>query len=176
MPGFNARREEDGSVLILALIFILLTSLVLVPLAGFGTTALSNTANLNRQLSLEYAADGATEAAVQFVRYAPTTYLTTANCLPGAVISLTASAPSMETYCSGTSDNESAQTRVVTFSTCLAGESQSLCLAGPLLQAVVAFDDFSSTNVIDCTALPVVTTTCGTAMTINGWVVESANH
>jgi len=64
-----AAREDAGVALILALIFLVAIGLTVVALVSMAGTAMVNTANLKSQASLEYAADGAADAAVQWVRF-----------------------------------------------------------------------------------------------------------
>lgn len=62
-------RDESGAALIVALLFITISSLVAVSLTNLTGTNLLNTAGLQSQRNYEYAADAATQAAVQSVRY-----------------------------------------------------------------------------------------------------------
>lgn len=64
-----AARDDAGAVLILALVFLVVAALALVGLVMFSGGALVNTSNLKKQRGLEYAADSATEIAIQKVRY-----------------------------------------------------------------------------------------------------------
>ena len=67
--GPRQETRESGAALILALVFLVAISLTVVALVSMAGTAMLTTANLTSQSSLEYAADGATDAAVQWVRY-----------------------------------------------------------------------------------------------------------
>ena len=55
----------------MALVFVFAISLMLVALVSLAGNDLLNTSNLKSLRSLEYAADGAVDAAVQAVRYQP---------------------------------------------------------------------------------------------------------
>jgi hypothetical protein len=65
----SERHDEAGLTLLLALVFLVTVSMVLLALLDFTSSDLLNSSNLKSQASLEYAADGATDAAVQWVRY-----------------------------------------------------------------------------------------------------------
>lgn len=69
-----AAADESGAVLILALIFVIVGALALVGLVTFAGSALIATSQLKSNRALQYAADGATEIAVQAVRYSPDAY------------------------------------------------------------------------------------------------------
>jgi hypothetical protein len=63
----------------------------------------------------------------------------------------------------------------VTFSACLASTTQSMCTASPYIQAVVYFDDISTTsNVDNCTSTS--NQTCGTSMIVDSWIVQSGQN
>src|SRR5579872_4413222 len=69
--------NEGGAVLLLALIFVIVVTLSIFGLITFGGTGILNAANLQGQRSLEFAADGATTAAIQAVRYSNYQFNTT---------------------------------------------------------------------------------------------------
>jgi hypothetical protein len=69
-----ARRDESGAALILALVFVIVGALSLGGLLTFAGSALLDTANLKSARALDYAADGATDIAIQAVRYTPDAY------------------------------------------------------------------------------------------------------
>src|ERR1700691_1318425 len=62
-------RGEEGATLILALVFVLLTSVVMLAIVTLSGTNILNTTNLQNERSLEYSAEGAVQTAVQAVRY-----------------------------------------------------------------------------------------------------------
>lgn len=79
MAALRARRraaaaDESGAVLILALIFVIVGALALAGLVTFAGSALISTAQLKSNRAMQYAADGATEIAIQAVRYSPDAY------------------------------------------------------------------------------------------------------
>ena len=154
----------------MALVFVLLISILIVALLTVGGNSFLVTAHLRTQRSLEYAADGATDAAVQAVRYSYNPYATTADCLPQSVASMTISGVAITVDCSGTGPALSAQTRVVTFWAC----QQTTCTSSnAIVTAQVTFDDYSATGAYSCSSASV--TTCGTGMTIDSWTVDATN-
>jgi hypothetical protein len=62
-------RDEEGVVLLLALLFVVAIAFVLLGLLSLSGNDLKNTSNLQSQRASEYAADSAVDAAVQAVRY-----------------------------------------------------------------------------------------------------------
>jgi len=77
-------RGESGAVLILALIFVIVTGVVGVALASLTSTNLTATSDLQAKRGVEYAADGAVDAAIQIVRYSGANFAlgTWAPCAP----------------------------------------------------------------------------------------------
>jgi hypothetical protein len=61
--------DEEGVVLLLALLFVVAIAFVLLGLLSLSGNDLMNTSNLQSQRASEYAADSAVDAAVQAVRY-----------------------------------------------------------------------------------------------------------
>jgi hypothetical protein len=148
-------------VLILALVFVVIIAFMLVALLDLTGNDLLNSLNLHNQRSVEYAADGSVDAAIEVVRYqagagglggsCPVTSFTGANNLNGVDITVT---------CSALTPTQSA-TRLVQFTAC-PGIASS-CGSG-LLQAVVTYTDFDTSNA------PSV----GYSASINSWLVSSA--
>jgi hypothetical protein len=189
-----AKRDEDGATLMLALVFLFVIGLVVISLGSTTSNGILNSTNLEGQRSIEYAADGATSIAVQSVRFVPTTYptppSTPTNCLPGTdVVTHGGSAASTDIFtsyvvCNQPTDDElSAISRVVDFYTCVIPgpppQSPPTCNGtNSVLSAIVTFDDFAtSNNVSQCQASPTLeSSTCGSAMTINSWVLNTASH
>jgi hypothetical protein len=168
----QAGGDEAGVALILALVFILAVASVGVALVSATGSDLLNSSNLKTQRSLEYAADGATSMATQRVRYSGATYATPGDCLPnGSSVSL--DGVNVTVDCSQQQfDPVSGVTRVVNFYACTAAS----CTSGnAVLQAQVTFDDYSVTNSYSCSPGG-PTSTCGTAMTVNTWILKTANN
>lgn len=173
--------EDAGVALILVLVFLVAIGFLFIVLGGSASTDLANTGNLASQRSVEYAASSASEMAVQTVRYSGQDYhLAGADCLPnGSSVSIN----SLTMFVDCTSQAytpSSGVTRVVNFFTCAASTSLPV---GPtdcdstnaLVEAQVSFDDYNSDNKSFCTPGGVVSS-CGSAMTINSWVVETGNR
>jgi hypothetical protein len=146
-------------------------------LANWTINDLNNTSHFASASSLQYAADNATNVAIQNIRYTP--LLTTDQTLdaspPNYCWGSDANPPqlpsidgeNMAVWCSTAWNPSSAQTRVVTFSTCLSSISATACAAAPFLQAVVTFDDYPSGVSVPVSGQCFVY--CGTGMTVNSW-------
>lgn len=65
----EADDRERGAVLVLALIFLIVGSLLALALTTLSSTNLTNTANFVNLRTVNYAADGAMDGAIQQVRY-----------------------------------------------------------------------------------------------------------
>jgi hypothetical protein len=165
--------DERGAILVLALVFVLAIGLTVVSLANLATNDTVNSTNLANQRSLEYAADGATSMAVQNVRYSGNPYTSSpASCLPNGS-SVNFGGTSMWVSCTRQQFNPvSGVTRVINFYACRTATCSS---SNAVLQAQVTFDDYSVSNVYACTPGGSIAT-CGTAMTINRWILETANN
>lgn len=61
-------RDESGQTLLLALAFLLLFGLLIAATLGFAEASVMKTTNLREQRNIAYAADGATDAAIQVAR------------------------------------------------------------------------------------------------------------
>jgi hypothetical protein len=169
----RCHRDEAGAVLILALVFLLAIGLAVVSLATMTTNDILNSTNLTSQRSIEYSADGATSMAVQNVRYSGNPYSSApANCLPNGS-SATLNGVSMSVDCTQQQfDPVSGVTRVINFYACRTGTCSS---TNAILQAQITFDDYSVSNSYLCTP-GVSVSTCGTAMTVDSWILETANN
>jgi hypothetical protein len=164
----------------LALLYLVAMSLVLTALANWVTNDLNNSTRFASARSLQFAANSATELALQNIRYNPlmasgqtlnaspptpcwgsgsTSALAGANSIDGVGI---------EVWCSTAWNPSSANTRVVTISTCPNGVSATVCALNPTLEAVVAFDDYppgvSAPNEGVCAVY------CGTGLTVQSWL------
>ena len=64
-------RGEEGATLLIALGFLMLFALLIPALLELGSTNLKATARLHEQRADVYAADGATEGAIQYLRTRP---------------------------------------------------------------------------------------------------------
>lgn len=152
--------DEAGAILVLALVFALVTAVVVGTLATWTSNDIRNIANLKSSRSMLSAADGATQAAMGSIRYV---YWTSGSCGGPFTINTW----NFTVTCTLTSvDEGSINSRVVTVSTFLNGNLK-------VLQAQVTYNDFASppSDKNDCSTSP-TPTTCGTGMTVNSWVVE----
>jgi len=190
VPTRRSRRRDDetGAMLILALVFVVVISVITGTLTTWATNALNDTGKFNAALSFESAANSAVELALQNVRYNFATQ--TLNAVPPqpcwttspAVSQVTLNNQTVSVWCSTAWSPLSSNTRVVTFSACVSNfvGSPSLaamngaatsCAANPLLQSVISFDDFPST--ISASNCPPgsggSTSTCGTRLAVQSW-------
>jgi hypothetical protein len=180
--------SERGSSLILALVYIVAISLIVGALADWAMNDLSNTTHFQNANSLDNAISGATEVAIQNVRYYPnynsgTTSPNYGNCW--SPTSTSASSVPINNYlvavwCSTKENLKSPNTRVVTFVACTETTttinstnelaSQNSCVLKPTLLAVVTIDDYPSGGggllTQTCSGGQGV---CGFAATTNQW-------
>ena len=170
----RSERDESGVTLILALAIMVGVSLALLGLVGFAGNSLVSTASFRSQRSFEYAANAATDVAVQNVRFLPTTYTTSTACLLFGASQVTVDGYSFAVTCTGTTNpnplSTNPVTRQVTFYTCQTAPCTS---SNAVVQAVVSFEDYSSAGSLSCA--PTSSVSCGTGMIVNQWLVTSAN-
>ena len=153
--------SERGSVLVLALVYIISISLIVGALADWAMNDLNNTTQFQSASSLEYAASSVTQVAIQSIRYTPL-YSETSSSLgycwtptSGTYLSQLTNFNgfNVTVWCSTVENLASANTRVVSFYTCTSpttaptNSSQAVadgdtCSLHPLLYAQVAFDDY----------------------------------
>ncbi len=194
----GSRGDEAGSSLVLALVFLVAVSLIVMGLLGWLGTSLNASAVFSSERNIDNAATNAVNLAIQNTRYsfdlpAPNSMLDVASpqsCLSPAY-PVDGESGSVAVYCTmvwqpngGTngvdtySNNQSNYTRVITYSACYSGDSASAtpttCAAQPRLQAVVGFDDYPAGTVapsIDPTeCAPIANNgTCGETMTQLSW-------
>jgi len=184
--------DESGAVLILALIFIIAIAVIMLSLLSLTGNDIINASNLQSERSLAYAADGATTASIQAVRYSDTQFSTSATqpCMPDDASSVDVDGVKITVACDGTSMDAEATpsclanrstlactTRVVRFFACTVGGPS--CSAGSsnlVLQAEVAFDDYSDPpESTDVCAPSTGTETCGSGMAVVFWSVVGTN-
>lgn len=145
-------RDEDGQALVLALVFLLFFGLVIGAMLAFAGASVLSTERLREQRSTVYAADGATDAAIQIALknttvggYADPRCLATIPTTPPpppAPILLTTTATTSDAtvanvYCTWSQDQFQPE-RTVTFTTFASGGSS------PVVQAIVLFHDTQS--------------------------------
>lgn len=184
-------RPEDGAILILALVFILIVSLSTLGLITFGGVGLKDATSLQGQRSLEYAADGATEAAVQAVRYSSLAFsYPPVDCLPdGAIltmpdsVTMTINGDLMVVDCAATvlPSNLPARPldRVIAFYACplnaLIGTPPTCFSGNAVVAATIDFQDVSPSGVHQCSSAS-GSATCGTGVATISWVVQNADN
>jgi hypothetical protein len=168
-------RDEAGSVLILALVFLVTVGGVIGALVSWVGNDLVNTTHFNSARSAQYAAGGATEVAIWNARYHfPTSLNPTVPCQNNVSID---NEP-IDVWCSTVLNpplGDLSITRAVTFSACPHGLSEATCTGSPLLRAVVYFDDFSTSANNEVDTCPTSPLTCGTGMTVVRWVFNSSS-
>jgi IPT/TIG domain len=169
--------DEVGAVLLLALVFLVAVSGMVLALANSTSDDLLNAVHFNSTRTVDNAASNAVNLAVQSIRYTP---LLESG---GNAQTLNASPPSycwgsgppsglsnIDVWCSTVWTPSSANSRVVTLSACLASVTTdpSACALHPLLQEVVTFDDYpagvSAPNSGQCSVF------CGTSITIDSLI------
>lgn len=157
-------RSERGSSLILALVYIVSVSLIVGALADWAMNDLNNTTHFQTAASVDNAVSGATEVAIQSVRYYPQSGTGTGNCWtpPGGTNNASdvpINGDLVAVWCSTSLNLQSPNTRIVTFTACpvttaevvsvsattsTMGSCLSGLLPGPSLIAKVTFDDYPS--------------------------------
>ena len=178
--------------MILALVFIVVVSVVGLALTSWASNDLNNSTKFSSVSSLRYAASSVTDVAIQTIRYNPLPAATPPSLTPtgfgvcwtptsGSVSQLTISAGTVTgtttisipititVWCNTTENLDSPNTRVVTVKACKGSNSNSACT--PVLQAVVAYDDYPITGL---PALPqqcnlITPPSCGEGMTLQSW-------
>lgn len=151
---------DDGAVIILALVFLVAVSLIVTGLLTWVGASLHATTNFGAERNTEYNATAAVNLAIQDTRYtfdagaslnggnSADAFLN--NPSPVSCAQYPNGSPTMDVYCSMVWQPYSASTRVFTYSVCAVGSpannSGPDCAADPMLQAVVAFYDYSSSN------------------------------
>lgn len=176
-------RDEAGASLILALIFIVVTSVIMLSLTSLATNGLNSVAQFRTPQLERSALDSAMSTAIYQQRYVVTPSSisltgTTVLCSSPVVQEpgMSSQSGTFRIWCSTFQDNGSnTQTRTVTFIACPYNYTGAIC-PSPLLVAKVNFDDYPYTG---SPLLPTsgpgsyCTTYCGTAETIVSWVLQS---
>lgn len=191
-PSLLAKRDESGATLILALIFVIVSAIIVLSLLNLNSNDIVSSGTLRNERSVEYAADGATDAAIQGVRYA---YLginaSPAPCLydpstQALFNNMTLNGTTIAVECSGEASTPSTGYRTIQFYACASAtnscpDANLSTGTGVLLEATVVFDDVSSSTAsppdfFNCNSNPSDQTTCGTSYAITNWIVEPANN
>jgi hypothetical protein len=188
-PRAVGARNENGAVLVLALVFLIVVGGVISALATWGMNDLNNTGQFTSSRTLQYGVSSATEVAIQSIRYTPLWSTQTAqNASPsqpspcwgsGSMSDLTTNGDDVAVWCSTVWTPLSANTRQVTFSACPVTSSEEAtetdlqiaasCASNPTLQANVTFGDYPA-NQISPPTTGECAVYCGTTMTVNSWL------
>lgn len=184
----HRRSEERGASLILALVFIVAISLIVIPLADWASSSLINTNNFQKVSTLDYALSSATNTAIEAIRHTPQPQTPSLNAqgygvesvgdcwVPssGNVSSLTINGYTINVWCQTTVNLSQSATRVVTLYACTStqgGGSESSCQAAPQLEAQASFDDYPlSGGVTLINQCNIETGSCGFSQTLNQWI------
>ncbi len=183
-PSRRDEASEQGSVLILALVYIISISLIVGALADWAMNDLNNTTSFQSASSLDYAASSVVQVGIQSIRYSPNfvSNATLGSCWQpqsGNVSQLTVNGDQVAVWCQTSfTYNNYNYTRDVSFYACpstltsastpsdvlTAGQN---CVNGPaLLYAEVAYGDYQPGNSFTST---VCSTTCGYSATEENW-------
>lgn len=172
----SVKSNETGSSLILALVFLVVSSLIVLSLANLATNDLNNASNFKLAQSRQSTANSAVELALEKIRYnfmsqtlnaSPPASCWNSDSTPSQV---TLNGQSIDVWCSTKWNPLSSQTREVTFDACDSSVSALTCASHPLLYAVVTFDDYPAPTSAISTAQ--CSSTCGVSMDVNSWVFD----
>ena len=197
MTRVRRRDDETGALLILAIVFLTVISVIATSLTLWATNGLNDTTHFASALSLESATNSAAQLALQDLRYnfTPTTLNQSPPqpCWmppPGATFNAQVSQEQfngewVSAWCSTQWNPLSSATRVVTISACqnpsntffangtlvtdpTVQAAATACALNPFLQTVVQYDDYPTTiGASNCS--PLGSTTCGTTFTVLSW-------
>lgn len=181
-PARSGERDERGAVLILALVFLVAVSLVIMSLAQLAGSNLVATVQFDNALTMKSWANSVADVALQNARYnfASNTLEASApvpcwgsSSSASLTDSLNNSTLTMSAWCTTSWNPFSSVTRVVTVSVCVGGITAVECANRPLLEVVAAMNDypnqFGPANCEPGTTQS-STSTCGTGMTIQSWI------
>ena len=175
-PVSKPRRDEDGASLIIALVFVLLISLILLAIVTLSGTNIVNTTNLQNERTLEYSAEGGVQAALQAIRYA-TPGQTSTFCGGSPALAPPAPIDGAVVYCQL---GDLTYARVLNFEACPPAVSAASCAnnvnKADVLTATVLISDVASGCTSGgspgCYNPP---STSGTSVTVESWIVDRAN-
>ena len=179
LKGSDATNDEAGAVLILALIFLVAVSLMVIGLLSWVGTSLTVTSTFASEQTAESATTSAMNLAIQNTRYTFANQLLNASppqpCWYGSGGTPQQPPPSngqqINVWCSMAWQPFTANTRTITYSACPSTLTNTACAATPTLQAIVTFDDYApgigvpTVNPVQCN-LPKF---CGQSLTQNSW-------
>lgn len=154
------RRDESGAVLVLALIFAAVVSLIILALLDWSGNNLKNVAAYKQGTQLNYASNSAMETAIQDVRYSTTA-------CPNIGLLFSVNGIPVKVWC-GPNPGNPTPLRQILFTACPQTGFTACSASNPYLTVVATFNDFTSSFPID-SSTP-CSSTCGTTMRINSWV------
>jgi hypothetical protein len=171
-------RDERGSVLIVAFIYLIAVSITVLGLSNWVATDLGNVKSFTNSREQQMAAQSTVKLAIQNIRYTPLlgtgqTWGQFNYCWgSGGSTSLTIDGFTFDAYCSTVWNPTSAVSRTVTVDACLATVTQAACIApgGSYLQAVVVFDDYPPGGAAPVNGSCTLWSWCGEGETITSWV------
>jgi len=162
-----AERGDAGASLILALIFLLVSSAVVLSLTAAATNDLNNVRKFSTARVYHADLSSAVDVALYDVRYTP------ATCTTSVPVPFTSAdgLVTLDVWCNtpaGTVNLLSTQTRVVDLYACpTTVTSESACAAQPDLTAVATFDDYAPGLHTPLTSPCAVN--CGSGMIVSDW-------
>lgn len=172
--------DDKGASLILALIFMVVVSMIVLAMAAWASTGLRSSIAFTYSQSSVATANSVADLALHESR---SSFLAaTLNASPGVPCWANGATPSvlsqnsqsMSAWCSTAWNPQSdTATRRVTIDICPLGVSAATCAVTPFLLVIATFDDFPTTGgPAACSPLltGVTDTSCGTKMSIRSWV------
>jgi hypothetical protein len=156
----SRRSGDTGAVLVLALVFMSVVSLIVLALLQWSGNNLKSVAAFGQGTKLNYSTNSAMETAIQAVRYST-------NACPNTGLTFPVNGVTVDVWC-GPNPASTTVLRQIKFTACPETGVTVCTPSNPYLTVVATFDDFTSSFPIDsstpCSA------TCGTTMRINSWV------
>lgn len=182
LPTSELRSSEEGAILILALAYLVLISIVVAALTTWVSNDLNNSSKFSSANSITAAASGMTDLAIQYVRYnplisndqavAPATSQLVA-CWGGTSLKLipVIDGEQVAVWCTTSWTPLVATTRTVTFYACPISITANNCAApdNALLTAIVVYDDYPPAPARSAPIQDLCTVFCGEGMTIQSW-------
>jgi hypothetical protein len=177
-------RDESGAILVLALIFMVVTALLITGLTAWEGNDIKNVGALKEARTALYAADGAIQVATANTRYEFPSSTTPSFCPSSSsqpsTNPFTVNGQKIVVWCVTSTDLTkcpiSACTRVETLSafTCTSTCPTDPTQEQPYVQSEVIFDDYTAQNYNDCSPTG-AQTTCGSTMTVYSNVVSRSS-
>lgn len=171
------RSRDEGSVLIVALIYLCAVGVVIIALSGWVAGSIRASTSFAAAREEQLAASSTAEFAIQNIRYTPLLTSTEGASPPsycwGSGPSSTLAnldGYSMSAWCSTVWDPTSSATRVVTITVCPSTSSAATCAASPYLEATVTFDDYPPGGSAPVQGPCTDWDWCGQGQTVDSWI------